>query len=156
MTRAFAWKLARSFPRVPFLRDCGLFREGMELGQRLIAGHSFQERYPGDGSITIHGSAVTIEKSGFDPQSRRLSLAEETCVAPVSPDAWTQVVSGSEVLHPWVKRRIGLPLTLEIQSQLIDVIWAREQTVNLRPALNDFGEWLLSTPHFSRQELRLG
>lgn len=43
----------------------------------------------------------------------------------------------------------------EIQSQLLDVIWAVEQTVNLRPALNDFGERLLAAPHFSKQELGL-
>jgi hypothetical protein len=42
------------------------------------------------------------------------------------------------------------------QSQLLDVIWAVEQTVNLRPALNDFGEHLLASPHFSMQELGLG
>jgi hypothetical protein len=75
---------------------------------------------------------------------------------PVSAEAWGYVVSGYEVLRQWVKRRVGLPLTLEIQSQLLDTIWAVEQTVNLRPALNDFGERLLAAPHLSIQELGLG
>lgn len=149
----FARELARSFPRVPFPRDYALFQEGIELGQRLINWHSFRERYPGDGSLTIQGPATTIEKSEFDPQSRRLSLAAETYAMPVSLEAWGYMVSGYEVLRQWVRRRLGLPLSLEIQSQLLDVIWAVEQTVNLRPALNDFGERLLAAPHFSRQEL---
>jgi hypothetical protein len=66
------------------------------------------------------------------------------------------VVSGYEVLRQWVRRRIGLPLSLEIQSQLLDVIWAVEQTVSLRPSLNDFAERLLAAPHFPRQELGYG
>jgi hypothetical protein len=152
----FARELARSFPRVPFPRDEALFREGATLGQQLVNWHSFRERYPGDGSLTIQGAATTIDKSNYDPQSRRLFLAAETYAAPVSAEAWGYVVSGYEVLRQWVKRRLGLPLTLEIQSQLLDVIWAVEQTVNLRPALNDYGERLLAAPHFSRQELGLG
>jgi hypothetical protein len=149
----FARELARSFPRLPFPRDEALFKEGAALGQRLVNLHSFRERYPGDGSITIQGAAATIDKNDYDPQSRRLALAGETFAAPVSPEAWGYVVSGYEVLRQWVKRRAGLPLTLEIQSQLLDVIWAVEQTVNLRPALNDFGERLLTAPHLSMQEL---
>jgi len=149
----FSKELVQSFPRVPFPRDHGLFQEGAALGQRLVNWHSFRECYPGDGSITIQGLATTIEKCAYDPQTRRLSLAEETYTAPVSPEAWGYVVSGYEVLRQWVKRRVGLPLTLQIQSQLLDVIWAVEQTVNMRPALNDFGERLLAAPHFSRQEL---
>ncbi len=47
----------------------------------------------------------------------------------------TLLVSGYEVLRQWVKRRINLPFTLELQRQLLEVIWALEQTVNLRPAL---------------------
>jgi hypothetical protein len=127
----------------------------MESGQRLVNLHSFQERYPGDGSITIQGAATTIDQSSYDPQSRRLAVAAETYAAPVSPEAWGYVVSGYEVLRQWVKRRIGLPLTLEIQSQLLDVVWAVEQTVALRPALNDFSERLLAAPHLSLQELGL-
>ncbi len=50
----------------------------------------------------------------------------------------------------------GLPFNLEMQCQLLDVIWVLEQTVNLLPALNDFGERLLAAPHISRQELGLG
>jgi hypothetical protein len=96
-----------------------------------------------------------MEKCIYDPQTRRLAVAEETYATPVSPDAWGYVVSGYEVLRQWVKRRLGLPLTLEIQSQLLDVIWAVEQTVRLRPSLNDFGERLLSAPHFTMQELGL-
>jgi hypothetical protein len=152
----FARELARSFPRVPFPRDHNLFQEGAELGQHLINWHSFQERYPGDGSITIQGPATTIEKSEYDPPNRCLYLAEETNAAPVSLEAWDYVVSGYEVLRQWVKRRLGLPMTLEIQRQLLDVIWAVEQTVNLRPALNDFGERLLAATHFSIQELGIG
>lgn len=152
----FARELARSFPRVPFPLDYGLFKEGMELGQRLVNWHSSRELYPGDGSIIIQGPATTIEKSDYDPQNRRLSLAAETYAGPVSPEAWGYVVSGYEVLRQWVKRRISLPLTLEIQRQLLDVIWAVEQTVALRPALNDFGERLLTAPHFSKSELGCG
>lgn len=152
----FARELARSFPRVPFPRDYGLFQEGMELGQRLVNWHSFRERYPGDGSITLQGTGTAMEKCVYDPQTRRLAVAAETYAAPVSPDAWGYVVSGYEVLRQWVKRRAGLPLTLEIMIQLLDVIWAVEQTVGLRPALNDFGERLLTAPHFSKQELGCG
>jgi hypothetical protein len=152
----FAQELARSFPRVPFPRDYVFFQEGAALGQRLINLHSFREHYPGDGSITIHGPATGIEKYDYDPQSRRLFLAAETYAAPVSPEAWGYVVSGYEVLRQWVKRRIDLPLTLEIQRQLLDVIWAVEQTVNLRQSLNDFGERLLTAPHFSKQEMGCG
>ncbi len=151
----FSRELARSFPRVPFPRDFVLFHEGTELGQRIVSWHSFQEYCPA-GSITIQGPATAIEKGDYDPQSRHLYLATETYAAPVSPEAWGYVVSGYEVLRQWVKRRIGLPLTLEIQSQLLDTIWAVEQTVNLRPALNDFGERLLAAPHLSIQELGLG
>ena len=129
---------------------------GWALGRRLVNWHSFQERYPGDGSITIQGPATSIEKSEYDPQPRHLSLATETYAVPVSPEVWGYVVSGYEVLRQWVKRRVGLDLTLEIQSQLLDIIWAVEQTVNLRPALNDFGERLLAAPHLSIQELSLG
>lgn len=152
----FARELARSFPRVPFPRDYRLFQEGAALGQSLVNWHSFRERYPGDGSITIQGPATAINKGDYDPQSRHLSLAAETYAAPVSPEAWGYVVSGYEVLRQWVKRRVGLPLTLEIQSQLLDVIWSVEQTVALRPALNEFGDRLLAAPHFSLRELGLG
>jgi hypothetical protein len=152
----FARELVRSFPRVPFPRDPSLFQEGVELGQRLVNLHSFQERYPGDGSLTIQGPAAAIDKCDHDPQTRRLSLAAETFAAPVSPEAWGYVVSGYEVLRQWIRRRIGLPLSLPIQRQLLDMTWAVEQTVALRPALNDFGERLLAAPHFSRHELGLG
>ncbi|MDP3183351.1 MAG: type ISP restriction/modification enzyme [Desulfobaccales bacterium] len=151
----FARELARSFPRVPFPRDYGIFQEGRELGQRLVGLHSFQERYPADGSITLTGKGEQIEKCAYDPQVRRLYVAAETYAAPVSPEAWGYVVSGYEVSRQWVKRRINLPFTLELQRQLLEVIWALEQTVNLRPALNDFGERLLAAPHFSRPELGL-
>lgn len=151
----FSRELVQSYPRVPFPRDYGLFQEGLDLGQHLINLHSFRDRYPGDGSITIQGPATSIEKSEYDLQSHHLCLATETYGAPVSPEAWGYVVSGYEVLRQWVKRRVGLNLILEIQSQLLDAIWAVEQTVNLRPALNDFGERLLAAPHLSIQELGL-
>ncbi|MDD3581124.1 MAG: N-6 DNA methylase [Desulfobacca sp.] len=149
----FAQDLARSFPRVPFPRDYSLFQEGAELGQKLIAWHSFQERYPADGSITIQGSAATIDTCHYDPVTGRLYLANENFVAPVSKEAWEYVVSSYEVLSQWVKRRFHLAFTLELQRQLLEVIWALEQTVNFRPALNDFGERLLTAPHLSRYEL---
>jgi hypothetical protein len=151
----FARELARSFPRVPFPRDYPLFQEGAALGQRLVNLHSFQERYPADGSITIHGAAASIENCDYDPQNRRLFIAKEAHAAPVSPEAWGYLVSGYEVLRQWLKRRAGLPLTLEVMIQLLDVIWAVEQTVALRPLLNEFGERLLTAPHFSKQELGL-
>ena len=80
-------------------------------------------------------------------------MAADTFAAPVSPEAWGYVVSGYEVLRQWVKRRAGLDLNLDLQRQLLEVIWAVEQTVAMRPALNDFGERLLAASHFNRPEL---
>lgn len=151
----FSGDLARSFPRVPLPRDPALFRDAVGLGERLVALHSYEARYPADGSLTIEGYPGRIELAHYDRRECRVRISSDAWVGPVSPEAWTYSVSGYEVLRQWILRRRDVPFDLSLRQQLLDVIWAIERTVELSADLDDLLERVLQGGTLSRAELGL-
>ena len=113
----FSRDLARSFPRT-----WPTFQEGVTLGQRVVRLHSFEERYPADGSLEIHGSPQHIEFAEYNPDEHRVEIAPNAWARPVSPEAWAYSVSGYQVLRQWLLRRREVPFDLSLRQELLDVI----------------------------------
>jgi len=152
----FSRDLARSFPRVPFPRTWLTFQDGVRLGQQLVRLHSFEEGYPADGSLQLHGSPQRIEYAEYNPDEHRVEIAPDAWVRPVSPEAWAYSVSGYQVLRQWLLRRREVPFELALRQELLDVVWIIERTVQMSGELDDLLERLLEGETLTREELALG
>ncbi len=151
----FSRDLARSSPKVPFPLTCQSYKDGVRLGEKLLNIHSFQQLYPADGSLQLHGLPQHIEFVEYSAVEQRLSFASGAWVEPVTPKAWLYSVSGYEVLRRWMARRREVPFDMEIRKELLDIIWVIERTVELSSELDDFLSRLIEGKTLTTIELGL-
>lgn len=152
----FSGDLTRSFPRVPFPRRWESFQEGVALGERLVRLHSLEERYPGDGSLQIHGSPQRIEFAEYNRDDHQVKIGPNAWVGPVSPEAWAYSVSGYKVLRQWLLRRREVLFELGLRQELLDVVWIIERSVEMSGEFDDLLERLLEGETLTSEELGLG
>ncbi|MFN8185910.1 MAG: type ISP restriction/modification enzyme [Gaiellales bacterium] len=180
-TARFAEELGIPGPRVPLTRDPALFREAVDLGERLIWLHTFGERLVPDRSdpgVVPAGRARCTEPVGTTPETypTEFSWNEERqelhvgdgVFAPVPAAVWGFSVSGFEVLTSWLRYRMrdgggkrSSPLD-EIRptvwpaaftEELLRVIWILEHTVELQPALDELLGRIVEGPTIPEADL---
>ena len=167
-TRRFAEELATSSPRIPITTDVSLFRQGAELGQRLIWLHTYGERFvpeneqpgnvPAGRARAVRPVPVTAE--GY-PNDFHWDEATETLhvevgtFAPVSKAVWEFEVSGLRPVKSWLGYRMREPAgrksspldeirprewPAEFTEELLELLWVLEHTVNMSSDLAAFLE----------------
>jgi len=163
-TARFSEELAIPGPRIPLTRNGGLFREAVELGERLVWLHTFGERLVPDGMEAggiPQGATRCTHPVGGTPESyptayrydgERLELhVGDGVFAPVPRAVWEHSVSGLHVLGSWLKYRLrdgGGRQSSKLDDirptvwpaafteELLRVIWVLEHTIALHPALD--------------------
>lgn len=180
-TTRFAAALRGGGPRIPWIRDAGVWSEIAALGHRTIALHSFGARWLGEGPAPapVHGEA-RCEVAPADMPTRvvhadaRLMLYKgDVCVgafAPVSLEVWTFALSGYRPVQAWVASRLAGGAgrrssrldailcerwTSDTTSELLELLWTVEASLVLGPALDAALERACAGPCWAASELPL-
>jgi len=167
-TRRFTEDLATSSPRIPITTDANQFRQGVELGRRLIWLHTYGARFVpgGEGSDTVPAGRaravrpVPVTAEGY-PNDFRWDEATETLhvgdgtFAPVSRAVWEFEVSGLRPVRSWLgyrkkepAGRKSSPLDVirprewpaEFTEELLELLWVLEHTIDMSSHLATFLE----------------
>ena len=170
----FSEDLSVPGPRIPLTRDATLFTRAVALGCRLIALHTFGERFD---NITIpHGKSRILKAINPSPMPERFEYKEASVtlcigtgeVRPVSTEVWEFSVSGYAVLQRWLDFRMAKgagkrtsdldgirPTSWPPQwtTELLDLIWVLEATVALWPEAGQLLNEIITGPCFEASEL---
>jgi hypothetical protein len=153
----FSEDLAVPGPRIPLTRNTALFARAIELGGRLVALHTFGERFV---PTTIPQGSARIEKTiNPSPMPEHVNYKATTAtlnigggqVRPVLREIWEFSISGYKVLQRWLEFRMAKgagrqssdldrirPATWppEWTTELLNLLWVLEATVTLWPEAN--------------------
>lgn len=180
-TRRFAQDLATSSPRIPITVDASSFRQGVELGKRLIWLHTYGQRFlprgeePGTISAGVAKAIrpVPVTAEGYPNEFRwdeatRVLHVGEGAFAPISKAVWEFEVSGLRPVKSWLGYRMRepagrksspldeiLPLRwpAEFTEELLELLWMLEHTVDLSPDLLAFLETVIEGEVMSAEDL---
>ena len=180
-TRRFTQDLATSSPRIPLTTDVSLFRQGVELGRRLIWLHTYGARFVPEGEQagtvpTGHARAVRpvpVTAEGYpndfhwDEATEILHVGEGT-FSPISRAVWEFEISGLRLVRSWLGYRMREPAgrksspldeirprdwPAEFMEELLELLWVLEYTVNMSPDLAKFFEALTQGGVLSAEDL---
>jgi hypothetical protein len=157
-TDRFSEDLAVPGPRIPLTKNSALFARAVQLGRRLVALHTFGERFV---PTTIRQGKARIEKAiDPSPTPEYFDYKEATAtlnigdgeVRPVLREVWEFSVSGYKVVQRWLDFRMAKgagkhssdldkirPTSWppEWTTELLDLLWVLEATVALWPEANE-------------------
>lgn len=176
----FADELATPGPRLPLTRDGALFRRGVALGRELVALQTYGDRFPDalPGGTVPRGDARSLtgipagpdgypDEFSYDEPTRELRVGDGR-FGPVAPEVWAYAVSGLSVVRSWLgyrmRRRSGRsssPLddirperwTLEMTTELLELLWVLEAIVAREPDLRGFLDEVVAGSVFSAEDL---
>ena len=178
-TERFSDELSIPGPRLPLTKDGELFRRGIGLGRRLIALHTYGERFgdalPGGRLGGMAKSRVGVpqteegypERFEYNEATRELHVGEGR-FGPVEPAVWAYEVSGLRVVRSWLgyrmKERAGRASstldeirpeswTPQMSKELLELLWVLEATVAMEPELRGFLDEVVAGPLFTAEEL---
>jgi predicted helicase len=161
-------------PRIPITRDAGLFTKAVEIGQRLIALHTYGERFV---HSEIPQGKARVEKAinpVLMPEKYDYDEAEATIhigggeIRPISKAVWEFSVSGYTILQRWLDFRMAKgagkqsseldktrPETWppEWTTELLELVWVLESTVELLPEVGKLFEEIVAGSCFDAEEL---
>ena len=158
--------------RVPMTRDRGLFEALREVGAKLLHLHSYGERFVPSGEPrgrvptgsarcmkAVPGNANDYPESfRHDAEARTLHVGRGE-FAGVAPEVFEFEVSGLKVVQSWLRYRMkngagrkSSPLdnirpegwTLEFTTELLELLWVLETTVEGYPKQQDLLESVLA------------
>ncbi len=144
-TQVFEDALRTPGPRVPLTRNPALFRQGVALGQRLLAVHTY--RHVEVGRCRVISTFGEAYPTAFQYEDEVLTIGEGA-VEPVPREVWDYRVSGYRVLPGWIRRRVqpraGSELdrvqpatwTDVLTRELLELVWLLETTLRMEPDLN--------------------
>lgn len=175
----FSDELSIPGPRLPLTRNAEEFRRGVHLGRRLIALHTYGERFadalPGGRLGGTARSRVGVpqtvegypEAFDYNEATKEVHVGEGR-FGPVEPAVWAYEVSGLRVVRSWLgyrmKERAGRsssPLddirpeswTPAMSRELLELLWVLEATVTMEPELRTFLDAVVAGPLFTADEL---
>lgn len=167
-TRRFSEDLATSSPRIPLTTDVSLFRQGVELGRRLVWLHTYGARFVPEGeqagtvprgrARAVHPVPVTAEgypdDFHWDEATETLHVGEGT-FAPIARAVWEFEVSGLRPVKSWLGYRMLEPAgrksspldeirprgwPAEFTEELLELLWVLEHTIDMSSGLATFLE----------------
>ena len=179
-TARFWRELETPGARIPISKDGELFKEGAELGSRLIWLHSYGQRFrdegQGRGAQVPQGEArsirgIPVEERDY-PESAKL-VGKEIHVGkgrfgPVARGVWEYEVSGLQVVQSWLgyrmkkrKGRRSSPLddirprqwTPEMSEEFLKLLWIVEATLAMEGDLADVLERVVGGDCYTAAEL---
>ena len=180
-TERYSEQLETRELRVPMTRDRGLFEALREAGVKLLRLHSYGERFVPDGeprgrvptgtarcAKAVPGNADDYPESfRHDAESRTLHVGRGE-FAGVAPEVFEFEVSGLKVVQSWLRYRMkngagrkSSPLdsirpkrwTSEFTTELLELLWVLETTVEGYPKQQDLLEAVLAGDCFRADEL---
>lgn len=180
-THRFAEDLATSSPRIPIITDVSLFRQGVELGQRLIWLHTYGERFmpeneqpgnvPTGRARAVRPVPVTAEgypnNFHWDEATETLHVGEGT-FAPVSKAVWEFEISGLRPVKSWLGYRMREPSgrksspldeirprewPAEFTEELLELLWVLEHTFDVSSDLAAFLEAVIQGDVLAAEDL---
>ncbi len=170
----FSEDLAVPGPRIPITKNATLFTHAVELGRHLVALHTYGERF--DHTTIPQGKARVEKPINPTPMPERPLYNQATStlcigtgeVRPVFKEVWEFSVSGYAVLQRWLdfrtakgagKRTSDLDKIRppawppEWSTELLDLIWVLEATIDLLPEVGKILDELVAGPCFDTSEL---
>jgi hypothetical protein len=180
-TRRFCEDLATSSLRIPITTDVSLFRQGMELGRRLIWLHTYGARFVPEGeqagtvpagrARAVRPVPVTAEgypnDFDWDEATETLHVGEGT-FAPISRAVWEFEVSGLHPVKSWLGYRMREPAgrksspldevrprewPAEFTEELLELLWVLEHTIDMSSDLATFLEAVIQGDVLAAEDL---
>ena len=180
-TRRFCEDLATSSLRIPITTDVNLFRQGMELGRRLIWLHTYGAHFvpEGEQAGTVPASRaravrpVPVTAEGYpndfhwDEATETLHVGEGT-FAPISRAVWEFEVSGLRPVKSWLGYRMREPAgrksspldevrprewPAEFTEELLELLWVLEHTIDMSSDLATFLEAVIQGEVLTAEDL---
>lgn len=162
-------------PRVPITKDAALFFRVADLGRRLLALHTYGERFSSVRGVRQGAARHTRplppeeypESHRYDAQTSVLHVGTAQ-FAPVAPEVYRYSVSGFSVVKSWLdyrkRERAGRssseldsmrPDRWNFQEELLELLWLLEHTIELEPEGRMLFESVCASELFSYLELPL-
>jgi hypothetical protein len=177
----FVQELEVPGPRIPITKDADLMAKMAELGGRLVWLHTYGERFvpPGEkyGSLPSGSARCTVavptdeahypETFKYEEGAKRLHVGGGI-FEPITPEVWHFNVSGLQVVRSWLSYRMkegagrrSSPLDeirpktwpAEFTGELCELLWVIEETLALRPQVDDLLDKIVQGEVFTADEL---
>jgi predicted helicase len=102
----YAKSLRMDFPRIPLIRNSGLFRSLVAFGRELLSEHLMTSQKPKDRSATfIGGDSRHVEKVSYSDSTVWIDRSETRGFRRVPKDVWNFHIGGYQVCEKWLKDR---------------------------------------------------
>ncbi|MDP8202081.1 MAG: type ISP restriction/modification enzyme [Candidatus Tenebribacter burtonii] len=136
----YAEFLKIDFPRVPFTSNYKLFRQMVELGEKVANLHLLKSseldtpisRYLGDGEDN------KIDKPKYDEAEKRVYINSTKYFDNVEPEVWNYQIGGYQVLHKYLKDRKGR--NMDDPRHYCRVVSALSKTIEYQKKIDDIYE----------------
>lgn len=150
---------------VPVTADAQTFRDGVELGRRLLHLHTWGERFENGATVPAADEAVEIapvegypDSFSYDPVARELRVGTGR-FGPVPPEVWEFEVSGLRPVSSWLGYRMAnrkgkkssplddiTPEAWSFSRELVELLNVISQTVDLTPLAAELLKRIVSGP----------
>ena len=179
--RRFATDLSTSSPRIPITTDAIVFKQGVELGRRLIWIQTYGERFAPDrqrsGYVLPGGARAILPVSttqenypkaySWEEASETLHVGDGT-FAPVSRAVWEYEISGFHPIRSWLGYRMREPTgrtssplddirpkvwPAEFTEELLELLWVLEHTTDISPDLASFLDTVLKSEILTAEDI---
>jgi len=140
----YAEFLKIDFPKVPFTRESGLFKNMAKLGQRLVTLHlmkpvgSIREsplqkpiaRFQGQGDNRV-------EKPRYDEKEELVHINEDQYFEGVTNQVWEYQIGGYQVCLKWLKDRKGRSLSVDDAKHYCRTVTALQRTIEVQEEIDE-------------------
>jgi predicted helicase len=128
----YAAFLRTDFPKVPITKEQRLFMDVARLGKGLVELHLIKSgqldaliaKFQGDGDNTV-------EKPEFK-EKNQLFINRTQYFTGIEKEVWEYFIGGYQILHKWLKDRIGRKLSLEEIKHFCRVATALRRTLDIQ------------------------
>lgn len=142
--QTYAEFLKSDFPRVPFTKDYGLFKELAELGKALTELHLMKSDKLNDPIAKFQGSGSNViakpKRVGrnYQPEEERVYInKDEQYFEGIPPEIWEYQVGGYQVLDKWLYDRRERKLSNEEIQHYCRVATALHHTIELQKEIDE-------------------
>ena len=130
----FDSSLKIDFPKIPFIKDCTVFKKLSEMGKELINFHLMKSKLS---TSTIFDIVGTNEIQSINYKEDKLFINKTQFFGNITNDVWDFQIGGYQILNKWLKSRKKVQMKsnqIEYFNQIVEII---KKTINHMKKLDE-------------------
>lgn len=133
----YAEFLKTDFPRIPFTKDYGIFKEMAGFGKELVGLHLLESKKL-DKSIVKFPvkDGCKVEKREYKTKEEKVYINDKQYFSGVANEVWDYYIGGYQVLDKWLKERQERTLSDDDIAHFLKVITALSHTIELQKEID--------------------